>query len=62
MTEYMALKKIFDFSEFQYAQPRDSNSDNQAFITICNIAGEALKERATHGNNLRTRRRKQVVD
>ena len=38
------LRDIFNFSEVTYQQPRDSNKDNQAFITICTNIGKVIKE------------------
>ena len=36
------IKKVFEYAEFIYKQPRDSNQDNQAFIDICNLLGKIL--------------------
>lgn len=38
------IKKVFDYTEFLYQQPRDSNQDNQAFLDICRLLGEILNK------------------
>jgi len=38
------LKKIFDYANFTYSQPRDSDCDNSAFLNIGNNIGKIIKE------------------
>jgi hypothetical protein len=37
------LQEIFNYAEFCYKQPRNSNEDNSAFITICQDIGKVIK-------------------
>ena len=41
--EQEALRKIFNYSEFMYQQPRDSNGDSIAFLNICRDVGNVIK-------------------
>ena len=38
------LQKIFNYSEREYAQPRDSNKDGKVLLTICNNVGKIIRE------------------